>query len=717
MNTYYTKCGREFQKSSTAGVTGYKMAEDDQECLVCPFRTAVNKGWPEVFDHWECRAGSQPPSQKDDWHGSLDDKNSISIRSLHNDFLEAVMEYCKGADDLSAAYTQDREDCRRAISVSCSSNKKGIAAKKKLIEKFFHGAAVQEEEECEHCEDCGRSLDEGESIDWIKCTARMGFVMRKQKACNKFEAEFDPDWPNLNCIDCKFCVEDECIKGVFKNCCPSRIKPGVKACWMFRRKELAYTEESKEVNELKCIKHHCPFNNDEISECGFNPTTDDAHRKEMEEAKSQYHCTNKQLLEVLESLPKYVSNYEDRITSSQWIKEALRCTSRDESCGYYCKHNEGCSLVLVTGDTLIALMNRLGEHDCNLYRLAAKRNLGKALQEEVEMELVEPEDRYTKEPAPTAVFDYSTVDTETSSFLQEKEQKITQIRMMSVMAIGKELKEVHEKLANNKTGTFMAWCKSLGMSWDTANNYLRSYTYISENFGHIEDAENIQPSLLFAISKPSAPAELQKAVLDGDITTHKQYKELEAQFKAKEEEKEWEEQQAEEYALKASKERERADKAEKELKTREQEANVYRQSIRNLQNRMLEANESGDKGLIDNLQKQLAEAQEQVEKLQQEINQPGEIPTAAVIEKVPEAVEQELESFRKKAILLDYEKVDDALNDICEIEDDTIKNWALRTCTGYGQNRWKTEIEDLQALSEKISFMMKCLEEQANQNK
>jgi hypothetical protein len=44
-----------------------------------------------------------------------------------------------------------------------------------------------------------------------------------------------------------------------------------------------------------------------------------------------------------------------------------------------------------------------------------------------------------------------------------------------------------------------------------------------KNFQHLKSIENLQPSLLFAVSKKSAPAELQEAVLSGDITTHKQY--------------------------------------------------------------------------------------------------------------------------------------------------------------------------------------------------
>lgn len=144
MKTYYTKCGRKFQKSSTAAVTGYLMESSDVQCHgdtagkePCPFRIQVNKGWPPVFDRWECRAGSKEPNHKNEWGGSLEDKNSIYVKSLDHNFLETVLGYCNNNPNLSASYNQDLEDCRRILSIQCSSNKKGIAAKKEFIEKFI----------------------------------------------------------------------------------------------------------------------------------------------------------------------------------------------------------------------------------------------------------------------------------------------------------------------------------------------------------------------------------------------------------------------------------------------------------------------------------------------------------------------------------------------------------------------------------------------------
>lgn len=130
----------------------------------------------------------------------------------------------------------------------------------------------------------------------------------------------------------------------------------------------------------------------------------------------------------------------------------------------------------------------------------------------------------------TVSFDYASVDTDTADFLQDKANKITKIRIKSVVAIGKELSETFDKLSKlgygEKTKTFEAWVQSIGISSRHARRYIDSYNYIVQNLDNIESAEQIQPSLLFAISKPSAPQELQDAVLAGDITTHKEYQEL-----------------------------------------------------------------------------------------------------------------------------------------------------------------------------------------------
>lgn len=409
--TYWTKCGRVFEKNSTAAVTGYHIdlnAEENRECVECPFRVEVTEGWGENAKHvrWECRAGSKPPNHKNEWIGSTEDKLSIHIKSLDHNFLEAVMKFCEEHPDLSAGYNQDLDDCRRVISVSCSQNKKGIMAKKALIEKFFPETEAAPE--------------------------------NKPDICNQCENE------DTGCI-------------------PNNPEGGM--CAMFVKEE----------------------------------------------------------------------------------NTALEAT---------------------------------GAKDIQ-------------------------------------TFDYSSVDAETAEFLQEKANRITEIRIKSVVAIGKELAETFDNLSKlgygEKTKTFDTWVESIGISPRHARRYIDAYRYVIQNLDTIEAAEKIQPSLLFEISKPSAPKELQQAVISGDITTHKEYQEMlkkyqEAEFRA---------QQAEE---RAQKEHDKWFREVQTSKSAQARVESLEGQLKILQQQLEQAKRNGSPEKIQELGQRIREYQEQIQEYRAEIS-------------------------------------------------------------------------------------------------
>jgi hypothetical protein len=158
MTKYYTKCGREGEKSTKAATTGYGIDEIaneqgvfpvDVQCRICPWVIDVEEyvGGKRQHKRLECRAGSQPPNFKTEWLGSLDDKNNIHIRSLDHELMESVIEYCKAHEYLSADYNAvDLPDCRRVISVYCDQNKAGVTAKADMIAKFFPDGSAEAEE-------------------------------------------------------------------------------------------------------------------------------------------------------------------------------------------------------------------------------------------------------------------------------------------------------------------------------------------------------------------------------------------------------------------------------------------------------------------------------------------------------------------------------------------------------------------------------------------
>ncbi|HEN5873634.1 TPA: hypothetical protein VBP61_001536 [Streptococcus agalactiae] len=150
-------------------------------------------------------------------------------------------------------------------------------------------------------------------------------------------------------------------------------------------------------------------------------------------------------------------------------------------------------------------------------------------------------------------FDYSLVDIETQEFLQERSNIIYGIQSKSAYEIGKQLVKAQEVLAKNRYGCFEEWYSSLGFRKTKAYEYINHYNFIrsqSEQL-NIETFEELPKKLQSEMSKPSANPELNQKVFDGDITTHKQYKELELQLKLAEADKERLKQQNERLAEQA----------------------------------------------------------------------------------------------------------------------------------------------------------------------
>lgn len=132
-------------------------------------------------------------------------------------------------------------------------------------------------------------------------------------------------------------------------------------------------------------------------------------------------------------------------------------------------------------------------------------------------------------PIPSAPsFDFG-ADEQTNALLLQDAQTFITGNMARIMAA----KHAHDLCANNKNGTWGKWCDVVGISRDTGDNMV----HIAERFGNIQiegkPIFDVQPlKLLYAVAKPSAPAELVEQVKTGDITTYKEYQELLAQVKA-----------------------------------------------------------------------------------------------------------------------------------------------------------------------------------------
>lgn len=91
------------------------------------------------------------------------------------------------------------------------------------------------------------------------------------------------------------------------------------------------------------------------------------------------------------------------------------------------------------------------------------------------------------------------------------------------------------KARNNQHSedTFKSWCVSIGITKDTAYRLLQVSELLDGSSPRQQKIlKELSPTLLYAVAKPSAPAELVEKVKSGDITTNKQYQEAMAQIKA-----------------------------------------------------------------------------------------------------------------------------------------------------------------------------------------
>lgn len=148
-------------------------------------------------------------------------------------------------------------------------------------------------------------------------------------------------------------------------------------------------------------------------------------------------------------------------------------------------------------------------------------------------------------------FDYSGLDAQTVDdlhFAEDEYRHGKKLAERGLVHMGNAIAAAHDALCgvvqqldNSKHGnrgddSFRAWCCSIGITKSTAYNLLQVSALMDGSSPRQRAIlEALPPTLLYAVAKPSAPAELVEQVKSGDITTHKQYQEALAQIKAEKE--------------------------------------------------------------------------------------------------------------------------------------------------------------------------------------
>lgn len=134
-------------------------------------------------------------------------------------------------------------------------------------------------------------------------------------------------------------------------------------------------------------------------------------------------------------------------------------------------------------------------------------------------------------------FDYSLLSPELSKKLQSYDKQLNRIHQDYSIEVGEVLYNAQQEFSNPKDGNFIKWAEYKGFKSSNAYNYINIYKAF-QSLESISDKETFleqSKSLQIEMSKPSAIPEVNEAVMNGDIKTHKEYKELEKQLKQKDE--------------------------------------------------------------------------------------------------------------------------------------------------------------------------------------
>ncbi|WP_431805562.1 hypothetical protein [Bacillus pumilus] len=137
-------------------------------------------------------------------------------------------------------------------------------------------------------------------------------------------------------------------------------------------------------------------------------------------------------------------------------------------------------------------------------------------------------------------FSYNQLDKSTAEFLQSKENNMREIVGKAYTELGKELKEAQDCLSKSRYGCFREWLRSVGIKKDAAIRLIQRYELIVSNCDSKADIlEDLPVSLTYEIARPSAEStepkrQAKQAVLDGEVKTLKEYRELLAEKEAAE---------------------------------------------------------------------------------------------------------------------------------------------------------------------------------------
>ena len=547
MNRYLCKCGRAVNKSTNADNTGNRETDG---CEGCPYLMPWGPTQWDTTRHavvtdvkgYECRM-SPTLEYRTELRGHLDDKTTIRITSLDFDFLERVSDWVKEHypnGELYGGFSRDRiraveyvDEGRYRYTLACSQNKKGIAAKRALWAEFF--------DETFHRKDMDADAEKQKilrDIEQGKAAAREG-AAAPDKEENTMLIYRDPatGWlyrvsPQPEHGSYVMQYRDPANSATWKWCANWNIgniyRESLEEVLEARAKrdgwELVSSSASSEPPEVvdkgeeyspcdtcrcpDCIDSSCPQAGCDKTDGGFG-------------------C-----FAPYEECP---APAEETCPDERLEKEVGKCKNQSAPNGDAAATTAG-SAVPEPAETSTTPTdaNTLPAPDCPADAGSATQSLSAAGPASLE---AEPE---------ATPFDYSGLDAQTVATLHSAENIIRSARKEYVIKVADAVGMAHDELVRNSDGhnqysedTFIAWCKFVGISKSTAYQLLQVSNLLESSTPNEQKIlKQASPSLLYAAARPSAEPEAVAALKGGDISTHKQYKELEAQLKAEREARE-----------------------------------------------------------------------------------------------------------------------------------------------------------------------------------
>ena len=558
---YICKCGKNFSKSGNAAITGFRNTDT---CRGCPhllpygenYFDDVQRAFVLDIKGYECRA-SQFLRYQTELSGALDDKTTIRIESLDFDFLERVSDWVKEHypdGELSGSFSRENirsaeytSDGRYRYSLSCSQNKKGIAAKRALWAEFF--------DEAYHRTDMSAEEEKEKVLKDI----RLGIECAKEAVVMHYKDE-NTGWvyrvsPQPAERDLYF-IEylDPSSSVIFKRLPDypgSRFRESVEEALTVLAQRNGWTEIEEEDNT-------CPRQS--------APTGDAA-------------------VTTTENAVKLLAGAEETPTISESAADASTLTGLNE------KEIPEMAAAIAVAVKPAASPAPLASDSMTEATAAGDCVATENVEGVTAVSL--PDGNDIDIPAE---FDYSGLDAQTVADLHLAEREFAAGKRLAEMGLRRmaegvaiahealcgELSQVGttQKHGNRGEDTFKSWCESIGVSRSAAYRMLNVVNLFDESTPRQQKVLDVlAPSVLYEASRPSAEPQAVEALRNGEITTLKQYKELEAQLKETQERAKRAEQEAQEAKEKAHR-----------LETRPVLSELYNanQRIKELENRPIE---------------------------------------------------------------------------------------------------------------------------------